>query len=262
MTRRRQSYFTSSTSTSTSTRRTTPIITASALLLTIGVVSCSVTGTLAFVPSCSLSARRRPTANLISLRSQQKHDVPSLLNSDQQQQEQTITSSAVLLERDENENSDENTPANMAVVLPNTKHDVSSVSRRLASLLGTDIDEQRLTFPELSTGEVPRLFSSLEFTKSAGDSINGSTIPTVVATHVPGSTMGAAALVAGTTIGAGVLALPTATVAAGFLPSTIGMTVAWIIMTASGLLIAELSLNRMGETGRPGLGLLDLYSAL
>jgi len=71
--------------------------------------------------------------------------------------------------------------------------------------------------------------------------------------------MGAAALVAGTTIGAGVLALPTATAPAGFLASSAALCVAWFYMTISGLLIAELSINRIGETGRPGVGLLDLY---
>jgi tyrosine-specific transport protein len=32
-------------------------------------------------------------------------------------------------------------------------------------------------------------------------------------------------------------------------------------MTISGLLIAELSINRMGETGRQGIGLLELYKS-
>ena len=36
---------------------------------------------------------------------------------------------------------------------------------------------------------------------------------------------------------------------------------AYVYMTCSGLLIAELTLNRMGRTGRPGLGLLDLYDS-
>jgi len=71
--------------------------------------------------------------------------------------------------------------------------------------------------------------------------------------------MGAAALIAGTTIGAGVLALPTATAPCGFLPSSAALLIAWAYMTISGLLIAELSINRMGETGRQGVGLLELY---
>jgi tyrosine-specific transport protein len=113
------------------------------------------------------------------------------------------------------------------------------------------IDEDRLAFPELSSGEVPRIFSSLQYKKTEEGKM--------LAKHAPGSVLGAAALIAGTTVGAGVLALPTATAAAGFLPSTAAMVLAWVYMTMSGLLIAELTLNRMGETGRPGLGLLDLY---
>ena len=73
--------------------------------------------------------------------------------------------------------------------------------------------------------------------------------------------MGAAALVAGTTVGAGVLALPAATAATGFVPSTIALLVAYVFMTTSGLLIAELTLNQIGRTGRPGLGLLELYQS-
>lgn len=122
----------------------------------------------------------------------------------------------------------------------------------VASLVGS-VDEQRIVFPELSSGEVPRVFSSLVYTKSDDGKLS--------ATHAAGSTLGATALVAGTTVGAGILALPSATVGSGFIPSTLGMTVAWVFMTMSGLMIAELSINRFGETGKPGLGLLDLYES-
>jgi len=81
------------------------------------------------------------------------------------------------------------------------------------------------------------------------------------ALHESGSTVGAAALVAGSTIGAGILALPTATAPAGFIPSSGALILAWAYMTLSGLLIAELAINRMGETGRQGIGLLELYSS-
>lgn len=122
----------------------------------------------------------------------------------------------------------------------------------IASLIGT-VDDQRVLFPELLSGEVPRMFSSLVYKKSEDGTLS--------ATHAAGSTVGATALVAGTTVGAGILALPTATAGSGFVPSTVGMTIAWALMTMSGLLIAELSMNRFGETGRPGLGLLDLYES-
>jgi tyrosine-specific transport protein len=125
----------------------------------------------------------------------------------------------------------------------------------MTSWLG-EVDKTRYAYPELlsSSGDVTRIFSSLKYTKSESTG-------KLSASHSTGSTWGAAALVSGTTIGAGILALPTATISSGFLPSTFAMTIAWILMTASGLLIAELSINRLGETGRPGIGLLDLYES-
>ena len=97
------------------------------------------------------------------------------------------------------------------------------------------------------------MFSSLEYNKSEQGKIS--------AIHAAGSTLGAAALVAGTTVGAGVLALPSATAAAGFLPSSAALIAAWAYMTMSGLLIAELSLNRMAESGKPGQGILQLFES-
>ena len=51
------------------------------------------------------------------------------------------------------------------------------------------------------------------------------------------------ALVAGTTIGAGVLALPSVSYEVGFLPSLGGLLIAWLIMCSSSLSIAEISAN-------------------
>jgi tyrosine-specific transport protein len=138
----------------------------------------------------------------------------------------------------------------------------------LQEKIGT-VDESRILFPEYETGEIPRMFSSLEYTTTHhGDDEEGSKNGmkkkkkvVVAARHAAGSVLGAAALVAGTTVGAGVLALPAATAPAGFVPSTVALLVAYVYMTMSGLLIAELTLNRMGRTGRPGVGLLDLYDA-
>jgi tyrosine-specific transport protein len=127
----------------------------------------------------------------------------------------------------------------------------TSLLSKLQEKIGV-VDDSRLIFPELSTGEVDRLFSSLEYAQSQSGQV------TSVA-RASASVFGAAALIAGTTVGAGILALPTATAAAGFLPSSAALIVAWVYMTFSGLLIAELTLNRLGTSGRPGLGLLELY---
>ena len=58
-----------------------------------------------------------------------------------------------------------------------------------------------------------------------------------------GSVGSAAALVAGTTVGAGILALPAATVGTGFLPSSAMLCFMWAYMSATGLLIAEVAMN-------------------
>lgn len=52
-------------------------------------------------------------------------------------------------------------------------------------------------------------------------------------------TMSAGLLVAGTAIGAGMLALPVATGSAGFLPSTVVFVLCYLLMTATGLLLFE-----------------------
>lgn len=120
----------------------------------------------------------------------------------------------------------------------------------LAEKIGK-VDDDRIIHPEYESGEVSRVFSSLSYSKSEQGQVN--------AVHVTGSLLGATALVAGTSVGAGILAIPSATAPVGFLPSTAAMGVAWCYMTMSGLLIAELSINRLGQSGKPGQGMLDLY---
>lgn len=68
-------------------------------------------------------------------------------------------------------------------------------------------------------------------------------------------------LISGTTIGAGILALPAVTYPSGFLASTIAMTVGYVIMTLSGLYIAELSLGQQTKVDALCDGsVLDLYA--
>ena len=61
--------------------------------------------------------------------------------------------------------------------------------------------------------------------------------------EAPGTVIGSAALVAGTTVGAGILALPAKTLAAGLAPTATLLIGGWIFMAATGLLIAEVDLN-------------------
>lgn len=56
-------------------------------------------------------------------------------------------------------------------------------------------------------------------------------------------TFGAALIVAGTSIGAGMLALPVATSAGGFFPALFVYVVCWALMTISGLFILEIALK-------------------
>jgi tyrosine-specific transport protein len=121
---------------------------------------------------------------------------------------------------------------------------------QLAEKIGR-VEDERIIFPEYESGEVTRMFSALEYSKPEQG--------VVLAKHSSGSVLGAASLIAGTMVGAGVLALPAATASVGFLPSTVAMGVGWFYMTMSGLLIAELSINRLGQSGKPGQGMLDLY---
>lgn len=114
------------------------------------------------------------------------------------------------------------------------------------------VDDERIIYPEYDSGEVTRMFSALEYSKSEQDVVR--------AQHSTGSVFGAASLIAGTMVGAGVLALPTATAPVGFLASSAAMGVGWVYMTMSGLLIAELSINRLGQSGKPGAGLIQLYA--
>ncbi|MFM2062580.1 MAG: hypothetical protein RLZZ507_2250 [Cyanobacteriota bacterium] len=93
--------------------------------------------------------------------------------------------------------------------------------------------------------QINRLFSHLEFD---GNKLN----------HQPGSVLGSTALIAGTTIGAGILALPAVTLPSGILPSTIVIIAVWLYTLFSGLLIAEVSLNVMGAEGIPSIGFLAI----
>ncbi|HKZ00308.1 MAG TPA: aromatic amino acid transport family protein, partial [Rhabdochlamydiaceae bacterium] len=57
--------------------------------------------------------------------------------------------------------------------------------------------------------------------------------------HTFGHLLGGILLVAGTSIGVGMLALPVATAAGGFVPSLLIYLICWIFMMCTGLLILE-----------------------
>ena len=96
-------------------------------------------------------------------------------------------------------------------------------------------------FPDQST----RLFSHLKFD---GEHLN----------HQPGSFLGSTALITGTTIGAGILALPAVTLPSGVLPSNVAICLVWLYTLLSGLLITEITVNVMGMEGIAHIGFLAI----
>ena len=97
--------------------------------------------------------------------------------------------------------------------------------------------------------QVTRLFSHLEFD---GNKLN----------HQPGSVFGSTALIAGTTVGAGILALPAVTLPSGIVPSTSGLIAVWLYALVSGLLVAEVTLNTMRTEGHPSIGFLGVVEKI
>ena len=76
--------------------------------------------------------------------------------------------------------------------------------------------------------------------------------------HQPGSVWGNTALIAGTTVGAGILALPAVTLPSGVMPSTVLLIAVWLYTVISGLLLAEVCVNAMRLEGRLSVGLLAM----
>lgn len=76
--------------------------------------------------------------------------------------------------------------------------------------------------------------------------------------HEPGSVLSSAALVTGTTIGAGMLALPSVTQSSGFVASTAALIGVCVFSVVTGLLIAEVNLNTMCELGSGGVSLTSM----
>ncbi|NEU84283.1 tyrosine transporter [Nostoc sp. UIC10630] len=93
------------------------------------------------------------------------------------------------------------------------------------------------------------MFSHLEFD---GKKLN----------HQPGSVLGSTALIAGTTVGAGILALPAVTLPSGIVPSTSGLIAVWLYALVSGLLVAEVTLNTMRTEGRVSIGFLGVVEKI
>ncbi|CAD7704974.1 unnamed protein product [Ostreobium quekettii] len=102
----------------------------------------------------------------------------------------------------------------------------------------------------------PRLPPRRKDAIKSSDGTLRDTAPPGLAKQAAGSVLGATALITGSTVGAGMLALPAATAGGGFFPSAGIMTVTWGFLILEALLIAEVNLTIMkkqqarGETPR------------
>jgi tyrosine-specific transport protein len=90
-----------------------------------------------------------------------------------------------------------------------------------------------------------RLFSQLDFVNNQWR-------------RVPDQRLSSIALVAGTTVGAGMLALPAMTHPAGVVPSTIVLVLVWVYALVAALLLAEVNVFCMRQWGQPTIGLLKM----
>ncbi|CAJ1339668.1 unnamed protein product, partial [Effrenium voratum] len=72
------------------------------------------------------------------------------------------------------------------------------------------------------------------------------------------SVLNAVVLVAGTTVGAGILALPAVTQPVGFVPSMAALSFSWIYMAVTGLFIAEVACRTMAATGKRSISLQSM----
>ncbi|KAI5433427.1 hypothetical protein KIW84_020631, partial [Lathyrus oleraceus] len=85
-----------------------------------------------------------------------------------------------------------------------------------------------------------------------------SNINQVTLKREPGSLSSAIFLVAGTTVGAGILAIPAVTQESGFLASTVTCILCWLFMVVTGLLLAEVNVNTMCDLGSGGVSLVSI----
>jgi len=145
------------------------------------------------------------------------------------------------------------------------KHNESiSLFQNIINKVGK-IDDSRYSDANIEylNGSVPKLFSNIHYTTITESSSDGKTTTTkLTVQHKPSNWVASSSLLCGTALGTGLLTLPQAIEAAGFLPTIVATLVAWAYMTISALLTSELLINRYGETGNVrNVGLLELYTS-
>ncbi|KAL3810319.1 hypothetical protein ACHAXA_008254 [Cyclostephanos tholiformis] len=177
------------------------------------------------------------------------------------------------------------TIATITTLTSNDDDSSSSSTRSLPPILKKivdkvgKIDESRMTSPpEYLNGNVPNLFSNIQYdvaairrrTPSTSSSSSGGTdendgVVEVVVTarrSTNNDVLSSSVLLCGTSLGCGLLFLPCAIYPSGYLPGILASIVAWAYMTMTALLTSELLINRYGETGKArNVGLLELYTS-
>ncbi|KAK1743937.1 tryptophan/tyrosine permease family protein, partial [Skeletonema marinoi] len=214
-----------------SSRRRRCVSRSTAMMTTLVIVSATLRFTMAFSPARIIqpvSCRTKP----ITYGASKKYSTESA--SDQEDD--------VALEADEN----------------------SSLFQNIVDKVGK-IDESRYSDSnsEYLNGNVPKLFSNLRYTTTTQSSSDGKTTTTKLSVqHKSSNWVASSSLLCGTALGSGLLTLPQAIEAAGYIPTIVATLVAWAYMTISALLTSELLINRCGETGRVrNVGLLELYTS-
>lgn len=143
-------------------------------------------------------------------------------------------------------------------------HKNTSLFQNIVDKVGK-IDDSRYSDSnnEYLNGTVPKLFSNLHYTTTTESSSDGKTTTTKLRVeHKQSNWVASSSLLCGTALGSGLLTLPQAIEAAGYIPTIVATVVAWAYMTISALLTSELLINRCGETGRVrNVGLLELYTS-
>ncbi|KAL8055654.1 hypothetical protein ABFS82_04G068900 [Erythranthe guttata] len=128
---------------------------------------------------------------------------------------------------------------------------VDSPSRALVKCLSkepsSNVQENQQPVQQADAEEQVRGFESLF------SNVNQATLK-----REPGSLSSSIFLVAGTTVGAGILAIPAVTQEAGFLASAVTCISCWMYMVVTGLLIAEVNVNTMCELGSGGVSLVSM----
>ena len=137
-----------------------------------------------------------------------------------------------------------------------------SLVQNIIDKVGKIDDSRVISSPEYLNGDVPKLFSNLQYTSITESSSDGTSATKMIIQHKETNWVASSSLLCGTALASGLLTLPQAIENAGYLPTIVATLVAWAYMTISALLTSELLINRYGETGKVrNVGLLELYTS-